>query len=265
MPKQPDHAALLRQAARQLRHALSPSAFAREACAFNPDPWQARVLDGGAKRVALVCARQSGKSSVAAMAAAHTALFQPGSLTLIAASNARQSGELFAKARGFLSASKMLPARLPSDNAMSCELPSGSRIVALPGDSPDAIRGFSKPAAAIIDEAAFCDDGLLTAIMPSLSVSNGRLLLLSTPNGKRGAFYEIVSSAPPDWQIERITAAQCPRITQEAIEEFTRIRGPHAARAEFGCEFIEASDQYFADDAIAAILSASLPLLNVTF
>ncbi len=256
---------LLRQAATALRQAIDPAMFATEVCGIPPDPWQARVLRSDAKRVALVCSRQSGKSTTTAIKAAHTALHVPGSLVLMVAPTQRQSSEIFGKCRHFLSQCPGVPARLPSDNAMSLRLPSGSRVVALPGDNPDSVRGYSGPALVIVDEAAFCCNEILTAIMPTLAVSNGALWLLSTPNGKQGTFYDIVSAASPEWQIERIKASQCPRITADFIAEYTRTRGPHASRAEFECAFLEANGQYFCDEAISAVLSDTLPMLNVTF
>jgi hypothetical protein len=69
--------------ARELRHALDPVAFARERLGFEPDPWQARVMRSAARQVLLNCARQSGKSTVTAAIATHTAVFRPGSLTLL--------------------------------------------------------------------------------------------------------------------------------------------------------------------------------------
>jgi hypothetical protein len=91
----------------------------------------------------------------------------------------------------------------------------------------------------IVDEAAFCCSEILTAIMPTPAVSNGALWLLSTPNGEQGAFYDIVRAASPEWQIERVKASECQRITADFIAEYSRTRGPHAAMAEFGCAFLE--------------------------
>ena len=60
---------------------------------------------------------------------------------------------------------------------------------ALPGDG-DTIRGFSSPALIIEDEGSYVSDGLYRAIRPMLAVSAGRLILLGTPNGRRGHFFE---------------------------------------------------------------------------
>jgi hypothetical protein len=68
-----------------------------------PDPWQADLLDSRARQVLLNCSRQSGKSTITAILAAHQAL-TPDSLTLILSPSLRQSGELYGKVRGVLTA-----------------------------------------------------------------------------------------------------------------------------------------------------------------
>jgi hypothetical protein len=52
------------------------------------------------------------------------------------------------------------------------------------------VRGFSGTSLLIVDEAARVDDELYYAVRPMLAVSGGVLMMLSTPFGKRGVFYE---------------------------------------------------------------------------
>ncbi|HEV2460370.1 MAG TPA: hypothetical protein VGS80_18600 [Ktedonobacterales bacterium] len=65
-----------------LVRALDPAVFCR-AAGIAPDPWQTRLLRSTAPRILLNASRQSGKSTVTAALACHTALYLPGSLTLI--------------------------------------------------------------------------------------------------------------------------------------------------------------------------------------
>jgi hypothetical protein len=58
---------------------------------------------------------------------------------------------LLKKVHGCLTAPKVA-VKLVADAATSLELPNGSRIVSLPA-SPEAIRGYSKPALIVEDEA----------------------------------------------------------------------------------------------------------------
>src|SRR5947199_1392070 len=62
---------------------------------LTPDPWQRQLLLAPERQVLLNCSRQSGKSRTVAALAVHTAVFQPGSLTLLLSPSLRQSTELF--------------------------------------------------------------------------------------------------------------------------------------------------------------------------
>src|SRR5215212_4760019 len=84
-------------AASDLALALDRVAFAREVGIEEPDRWQEDLLRSDARRVLLNAARQSGKSTITAILATHTALYDPGSLVLLLSPTLRQSGELFKK------------------------------------------------------------------------------------------------------------------------------------------------------------------------
>src|SRR5579859_7747236 len=62
---------------------------------MSPDPWQADLMRSSWSRAMLNVTRQGGKSLAASGIALRTALFQPGSLTLLLSPTLRQSGELF--------------------------------------------------------------------------------------------------------------------------------------------------------------------------
>ena len=53
--------------ARSMAHALDPARFAAERLGILLDDWQARVVRSPARQICLVCSRQSGKSTVAAL------------------------------------------------------------------------------------------------------------------------------------------------------------------------------------------------------
>ncbi len=103
-------------------------------------------------------------------------------------------------------------------------------------------------------------DGLYYAIRPMLAVSGGRLVLMSTPFGKRGHFYdEYIGSGV--WTRVVIPAAACPRITPEFLEDERRSLGEWWFRQEYNCDFVETIDQVFAYDlVIDAITDTVLPL-----
>jgi hypothetical protein len=229
-----------------LARALDPVALAGR-LGLAPDAWQADVLRSGAPRILLNCCRQSGKSTVAAMLALHTALYVPGSLTLLVSPSLRQSQELFRRAVDFY---RRLSRPVPpeAETALRLELETGSRIVSLPG-SETTVRGFSGVGLIVVDEAAQVHDSLYFALRPMLAVSGGRLVLSSTPYGARGFFYEAWRSAEP-WERYEVPAASCPRISAEFLEEERRAHGEWWFRQEYECSFLDAQTQAFARDDI---------------
>ena len=195
------------------------------------------------KRSLLNCSRQSGKSTTSAILALHTANYQPGALVLLGSPSFRQSRELFAKVTDFRK--PLDPAlKMEEDNKTSFALGNGSRVVCLPGTA-ETIRGFSAPALIIEDEAAFVDDDFNRAIRPMLAVSDGRLILMSTPNGQRGHFHEAWANGGDEWERVEVPASECPRITPEFLEKERRELGEWHYRQEYECEFVDSVHQLF--------------------
>lgn len=231
---------------RDLAIALDPSLLMR-LLNIEPDEWQAQVLRSASQRILLNCCRQSGKSTVSATLAVHTALYQPGALVLLLSPTLRQSQELFRKC---LSVYRLVASDIPpeSETKLTLELGNGSRIVSLPGKET-TIRGFSGVSLIIVDEAARVPDELYYSVRPMLAVSNGRLVALSTPFGTRGWWYEAWRSDEP-WERYITTAEQCPRISPEFLAEEKRALGEWWFRQEYFCEFLDAETQAFSRDMI---------------
>jgi len=229
--------------------ALDPVLFAGRRLGFAPDDWQASVLQSSSKRLLLNCCRQSGKSTTAAVLALHTALYRPGSLVLLVSPSLRQSSELFRKVADFRD---MLRPTLVENNRLSCVFENGSRIVSLPG-SEATIRGFSGADLIIEDEASRVSDDLYFAVRPMLAVSAGRLVLMSTPFGKRGHFWETWRTDNSGWEKTKFTAEDCPRITAEFLEEEKQALGDWWFRQEYLCEFLDSQSSAFSFDMLELV------------
>ena len=221
--------------------ALDPVVLAR-AIGMECDPWQADVLRNPHRRELIVASRQAGKTATAAVAAVHKAIYEPGSLVVIVSPSLHQSQRLF-KVVLALYRSLGRPVSSESENQLSITLENSSEVVAISGD-PTTGRGLSAVALLVIDEAAFVLDELFDAMMPVLAVSKGRMLAISTPNGRQGWYYH--ASKSPDWNKTIITADQCPRISDETIEEARRSRGEQYVRREFFCDFADIAGMMFA-------------------
>jgi hypothetical protein len=231
-----------------LRLALDRSAFAR-ALGVDPDPWQEDLLGSSADRVLLNCSRQSGKSTISAIIALHRALYHPGSLVLALAPALRQSQELFGKVAGFYR-DLGRPVAPRGERKLSLELENGSRIITLPG-SEKTIRGFSGVGLLLVDEASRVDDGLYHAVRPMLAVSGGALMMLSTPHGKRGVFYEEwTGGSSAGWERYSVTAEECPRISEGFLAEERATLPSWVFRQEYECSFEETEDQVFSTEMV---------------
>src|SRR5262249_49798741 len=123
-----------------------------------------------------------------------------------------------------------------SESALSLELINGSRVLSLPGQEEN-IRGFSGVGLLIIDEAARVPDDLYRAVRPMIAVSGGRLILLSTPFGRRGFFHDAWMDRPGGWFRVEIRAKQVPRISPSYLEEELRLFGQTWYNQEFNCSF----------------------------
>jgi Terminase large subunit, T4likevirus-type, N-terminal len=244
---------------------LDPSKLMEKA-ALRPDPWQRELLRCEADRVLLLCSRQLGKSTSVAFTALNTAYLNDESLILLSSKTERQAGELFKKITYYHRRLDLVPST--RDMSLTLELANGSRIIALCGEG-DNFRGFSDVRLALVDEASIVDDSVLTALLPMLVVSGGRLIALSTPMGKRGWFYERWESGDPTWQRINAKAADSPRIPRARLEQQKRDMGERKYSQEFENVFIEAEGQLFSDETIAAIFDhegfdgAMPPLLGI--
>jgi hypothetical protein len=235
--------------------------FARSV-GIDPDEWQEDLLRSEAPRVLLNVARQAGKSTIAGLIGLHRALYHPGSLILILAPSERQAKETFGKVAAFYRHLGHIIA-MDSYRKLGMNLASGSRIEALPG-SEKTIRGFSGVDLLIVDEAARVADELYYAVRPMLAVSGGRLMMLSTPFGKRGVFYEEwTSEAGGAWERYTATASECPRIPPAFLEEERKTLGPWWFAQEYECRFMDTVDQVFQTDVIdGAITEEVAPLFR---
>jgi hypothetical protein len=225
---------MMRTVQRTLALALDPARLFHEA-GLTPDPWQAEVLRSRAPRILLNCSRQAGKSTTIAALALHEALFRPGALVLVLSRAQRQAVELFRKVLHFYNAlGRPLPAS--AESSLKLELVNGSRVVALPGKEAN-IRSYSGVQLLVIDEAARVPDELYRAVRPMLAVSGGRLILLSTPFGRRGFFWNEWNRSETPWLKLQIPAEQCPRISAAFLEEERRTQGDSWFRQEYQCSF----------------------------
>jgi hypothetical protein len=224
-------------------YAAYPVWFAR-ALGIDPDPWQEQVLDSESKRILLNCCRQSGKSTITSLSALHHAMFYPNAMVLIISHTYQQAAETFKKVSNFYRQVEVGWERPENSSEHRMQLTNGARIVTLSGQRPDSIRGFSAVTLIIIDEASQVMDESYHAARPMLATSDGKIMLLSTPHGKRGFYYNAWEKED-DWLKIEISAAQCPRLSTDFLREEKLIFPDWFYKQEYENLFVEGTSSVF--------------------
>lgn len=142
----------------------------------------------------------------------------------------------------------------PDIRAMEVKLPGGSRITALPAN-PDTARGFS--ASVLLDEFAFHTDSrrIWQAVFPIVSRPELKLRVISTPNGKRNKFYDLITADDAVWSkhvcdIHQAVADGLPR----NIEELKAgVADPDAWAQEYELQWLDEASAWLSYDLINAV------------
>ena len=117
-------------------------------------------------------------------------------------------------------------------------------MLSLPGRTGDTVRGYTADLL-IIDEAARVSDELYAAIRPMLATTDGRLLTLSTPAGRRGWWFEAWENSGPTWERYEVPASAVPRIGSHFLEEERLALPAWIYRSEYECSFEDLEDALF--------------------
>lgn len=257
---------------------------------LEPFPWQVEVLETPANRVLLLCARQSGKSTIVAGKVGHRVRYQRNAEHIIVCPSQDQSKLVMRKLEQFVLADVRFP--IPTNDSVFEKYwgKSRQRVIALPG-SERSVRGYSDPATIIADEASRIQDDTYRAFRPWMTGGKTDLIAMTTPFGKRGWFWEaweqsdrwhkilvrvawevrdgrLVPAMPEDefkayWAERGVSAHYSPRHTREWCEEELDEIGEFAFRQEYCCEFLDVSDQFFSHDMIQRALVDDEAIGNV--
>jgi len=133
------------------------------------------------------------------------------------------------------------------------KLTNGSIIYCLPtGLTGYGIRGYTIDLL-IADEAAFIPEEVWTAVTPMLAITKGDIILLSTPHGKEGYYYDCFSNE--DFTSFHVSAEDCPRKNQKFLDrEKSRMTKVQYAQEYLG-EFIDELRQFFPTNLIQACMT----------
>ena len=229
-------------------------AFAEQVLGINPDAVQKQVLRSQSRRLALLCTRQWGKSTMAGIRALHKAIYEKKTLTLLISNTLDQAMELFKRIADLSSNVPDFESVEQSKTHML--LPNGSRIKCVPA-SEQSVRGYTAHLC-IIDEAALIEDIVFAAVTPTIATTNGALLLLSSAKFRRWFYYEIMNRKDDQWERYTVPHTQCARISKEFIAEERKRMAPMHFAMEYDCEFMSMSGGLFTPEMLEGIYTGEV-------
>jgi hypothetical protein len=236
---------------RDFARACDPTLLAR-AVGVEPDPWQGRLLRKMPRRALVLAPRQSGKSTVCALAALWVAIYQAPAKIIIASPSQSQSQLMILTLTRLHSKLADAPG-LVGESEKRVTFNNGSVIIAVHGDEK-TIRGHSSVNFMILDESAGIKDELIAGLLPMLTVSQGSFWSIGTPKGLRGWFSEAWHAPESEYERIKVDASECPRLTESELKRLLKDLGPIQYRQEIGLDFLTDSDAAF-----------SLPLIQACF
>ena len=216
------------------------------------DKWQEDVL-ATKGNICLRSGRQVGKSTVISIKAGEYATHNKNKVVLVVAAVERQAYHLFemilyyldSNYKSYICKGKKRPTK------SKIQLNNGTIIYCLPtGMSGLGIRGYTVDLL-IADEAAFIPEEVWTAVTPMLSTTfkrGGSIILLSTPFGRGGYYYECFKD--PSFTNFHVSSEDCERHSKEFLErEKNRMTKVQYAQEYLG-EFVDELMQFFPTEII---------------
>lgn len=142
-----------------------------------------------------------------------------------------------------------------NSSTLTIETKYGSTFQAFSMETPNSIRGYTVSGILVMDEVSFYPDTLpdgsepwSSVIMPITKARKPKVLVISTPKGKRGLFYEMyLRGVGQEKGFREITATiyDDKLVTEEEIEDIKRRVSPMAFEEEFMVRFLDSSVTFF--------------------
>jgi len=232
---------------------------------WTPHPGQREFLTCPAKIRVLACGRRWGKTDACAAAIVGELFAGPPSRVLILAPTLDQAKLLFERvvellhrfldecARDSAQAADDSNSRVKTRWSPYPRLAFGEHTVtARSGHIGRSLRG-NEATHVVVDEAAYVPEELVAEVaMPMLATNNGRLTLISTPNGlnhfwrffKKGELGEhgIWSRTAPSWE--------SPYVSQEFLDIQRQLISRRAFEIEYEAQFVDASGTMFGGEMV---------------
>lgn len=262
---------------------------------FDPFPWQEAILESKCRRIIINAARQSGKSTITSTDPCWIAKYRDKSLSIVLAPTESQSQDDMRKIQQFIRRDPYYPKYDPASTHVNVR-ENESLISVVP--ATQSARGKSQPAVVILDEASQIEDLIYTEVVtPMFTANDGRLILLSTPYGKKGFFFDIFNNPRPNdpWERYEVRSPWQPIQTPNGLDLIPYMDGDEKAyqeerakkgirawfsprhydyeeqleklfdmgirkyQQEYCCEFVETETSVFSYDEISRMFSGKRP------
>lgn len=222
-----------------------------------------------------ICGRRSGKSRIAAIVGAYEAALAgheekmaPGERPVVAISSpTRYQSRIIRDYLRAIFEVPLLKQEIARETQFGFDLRNGTRLEISGGDYR-TVRGYTL-VAAVVDEAAFLgtdenakvksDTELITALLPGLATTNGKLIAITTPYAPRGwtfntwkANFGVADGSELVWQAASRTMN--PTIKQERVER-ELAKDPSRARAEWLGLFREDVESFVSRSLVESLVS----------
>jgi phage FluMu gp28-like protein len=234
-------------------------------------PYQKEFYLNPKRKKIFLSSRQVGKSFVAAMILVQKCLMKRGGTSLCVSVNQNSASEIIKKCVKVAEAVKLLTKGKITFAASFDKVvfSNGSRVISL-SSNPASIRGYTA-CCCVVDECAFVEhlNEIIQAIGPTLTRDkNSELILLTTPAGKNGYFYEMYQHAlkyPNTWYVQHTTIYDAVNDGLKVdVEEIKKLCPDDAVfRQEYCCEFANSNISLINTDSLKTF--EGLPVIVDTF
>lgn len=147
--------------------------------------------------------------------------------------------------------------QIKSSNAstLTIEMNNGSILQFFSAEAPTSIRGFTISGLLVIDEAAYIPEQTTqgeniysNVILPITKARCKKVIVISTPRGKQGFFYNLYLKGKEEKKGYKLIEANIYKdelIDNQMIEELKQSMPELAFRQEFECQFIDSALTFF--------------------
>lgn len=223
---------------------------------WQPHQGQNDFLAQPAKTKVLACGRRWGKTDACAAQVVLSMLSDDATQTLLLAPTLAQAQILFDRVLNLVERGTEAGLFEPGVKVRSSPHPSlrlGShRVTARSGHIPRALRGM-EATEIIVDEAAFVPEALVHEVaMPMLATTDGRLTLISTPNGRNHFYrmYELGQRGDHGVWSASAPSSQNPYVSQRFLDVTRELVSERAFAVEYEAGFEDSEGRVFRAEAI---------------